>query len=60
MLTEFYAMVNDRGGYEKYWRRVTNLRDSNPGRFSESQLAALEEALHRASDYFLPTKPAVS
>ncbi len=60
MLTELYAMVGDRGSYEKYRRRVTHLRDSNPGRFSQSQLAALEEALHRANDYFPPAKKAAT
>ena len=58
MLTEFSAMVHDRAGYEKYQRRVTNLRDSDPGRFSQSQLAALAEALHRASNHFSTSKQA--
>jgi hypothetical protein len=51
MLTEFYAMVRDRANYEKYRKRVTHLRDSSPGRYSPSQLSALEEALGRATSY---------
>jgi len=47
-LAELHAMLGNRMEYEKYRKRVHHLRDSHPGRFSPSQLSALDEALERA------------
>jgi hypothetical protein len=49
-LTEYYAILGDRGNYEKYRRYVTSYRDSS-GYISDSHLDALEEALERAHSY---------
>jgi len=46
-LTELYALLNDRAGYEKYLSRVQAYRESHPG-LRDSHIDSLEDALSRA------------
>lgn len=48
MLAELHSMLGNELEYKKYRSRATNLRNTQPGRFSPSQLAALDDALERA------------
>jgi hypothetical protein len=50
-LVELHALKGDKEGYKQYLRRVTNLRDREAGRFSQTQLFALEDALQRARSF---------
>ena len=47
-LVELCALAGDQKNYEEFLRRVTSLKSKETGRFSPSQINALDEALARA------------
>ena len=49
-LVELFALLGDKKNYEEFLRRVTTLQRKDPGRFSQAQIDALEEALGRAKE----------